>query len=255
MARLLVVDDEPDLRELLRVCLSMAGHDVAVAADGRRGLEMAVALRPDAIVLDVMMPGLDGWSVIGALKSDPDPAVSAIPIILLTARADDLDLVRGGIEGAVRYLTKPFALNDLTGAVSEAVGGPEPEQRQAAQRAALARLARLERGVGQPAQRAPRPRISRLEPVTAANGGPGAPLVADQWPRWLDPDRLSDRDHEVLHVLLTSAGMTEARERLDVSRSYLYARLRNLAAKLDFQSGPSLLQALRAAKAARERGR
>ena len=103
------------------------------------------------VVLDVMMPGLDGWTVLSSLKSDPDPAISSIPVLMLTARAEDLDMVRGGIEGAIRYLTKPFAISDLRQAVADAVaGGPEPEQRRAAQNAALAHLARLERGTGAP---------------------------------------------------------------------------------------------------------
>lgn len=143
MARVLVVDDEPDLRDLLRMSLSLAGHDVSVASDGHKGLGSAREQRPDVVVLDVMMPGLDGWTVLSSLKSDPDPGVSSIPVLMLTARAEDLDMVRGGIEGAIRYLTKPFAISDLRQAVADAVaGGPEPEQRRAAENAALAHLAR-----------------------------------------------------------------------------------------------------------------
>lgn len=253
MARLLVVDDEPDLRDLLRVSLTMAGHEIETAGDGRSGLARAESSKPDAVLLDVMMPGLDGWSVLGAIKSHPDPVVSAIPVIMLTARADDLDVVRGGIEGAVRYLTKPFALDQLRRAVDEALAGaPEPEQRQAAQRAALAQLARLESGLGATREGTARPRLSRLEPVSAGRAPPGR-AGQGPWPPWLSSDRLTGRDHEVLHVLGTSANMNEARQRLNVSRSYLYARLRHLAAKLDFPNGPALVQALRAARAVRER--
>ena len=132
MARVLVVDDEPDLRDLLRMSLGLAGHDVSVASDGHKGLASAREQRPDVVVLDVMMPGLDGWTVLSSLKSDPDPSISSIPVLMLTARAEDLDMVRGGIEGAIRYLTKPFAISDLRQAVADAVaGGPEPEQRRA----------------------------------------------------------------------------------------------------------------------------
>lgn len=251
MARLLVVDDEPDLRELLRVSLSLVGHDVSVAADGHRGLELAVETKPDAVVLDVMMPGLDGWSVLAALKSDKDPTVSGIPVLMLTARADDLDIVKGGIEGAVRYLTKPFAIKDLRQAVDDALAGaPEPEQRQVAQRNALAQLARLEKGLGLPDVPQARPRMSRMEPVSGGQPPP-APPVGQDWPAWLSPDKLTGRDHEVLLVTVASATMAQARQQLNVSRSYLYARLRHIASKLDFQSGPALVQALRAAKAAR----
>ncbi|MGH9105677.1 MAG: response regulator transcription factor, partial [Acidimicrobiales bacterium] len=146
MARVLVVDDEPDLRDLLRISLRLAGHEVSVASDGARGLQSARDVVPDVVVLDVMMPGMDGWAVLKALKSDPDPAVAVVPVVMLTARAEDLDVIRGGIEGAVRYLTKPFAISDLRRAVEEALGGPEPQQRRAAQNAALTHLARLERG-------------------------------------------------------------------------------------------------------------
>jgi len=250
---LLVVDDEPDLRELLRVSLSLVGHDVSVAADGHRGLEMTVETKPDAVVLDVMMPGLDGWSVLAALKSDTDPSVSGIPVLMLTARADDLDIVRGGIEGAVRYLTKPFAIKDLRQAVDDALAGaPEPEQRQAAQRKALSQLARLEKGVGIPEAAMARPRMSRMEPVSGGHSPPGH-AVGQEWPAWLSSDKLTGRDHEVLHVLVTSANISEARQKLNVSRSYLYARMRHIASKLDFQNGPALVQALRAAKAVRDR--
>ena len=159
MACVLVVDDEPDLRELLRVSLGLAGHEVSVAADGTRGLELARLQRPDLVVLDVMMPGLDGWTVLSSLKSDPDPGVANIPVIMLTARAEDLDVVRGGIEGAVRYLIKPFALADLRQAVAEAVEGlPEPEKRRAVLQDVLVHLARLERGAAGPGSVAAHPR-------------------------------------------------------------------------------------------------
>lgn len=253
MAHVLVVDDEPDLRELLRVSLSMAGHRVELAHDGRRGLEMARLLKPQAVILDVMMPGLDGWAVLAAIKADQDPAISRIPVLMLTARADELDALRGGIEGAVRYLAKPFAIQELRQAVADAVAGaPEPEQRQAAQRAALAQLARIEGGPRQGGVNAARPRISRLEPISGGQVAAGFDEEAD-WPAWLSSDRLTGRDHEVLHVLVASANVNDARQCLGVSRSYLYARLRNIASKLEFQNGPALVQALKAAKAARER--
>jgi CheY-like chemotaxis protein len=253
VARVLVVDDEPDLRDLLRLSLRLAGHDVSVASDGHKGLDSARGQRPDVVVLDVMMPGLDGWTVLSSLKSDPDPAVSSIPVLMLTARSEDLDMVRGGIEGAIRYLTKPFAISDLRQAVADAVaGGPEPEQRRAAQNAALAHLARLERGTGTPDSSAARPKMSGLEPVSGgrANGPHGS---RDGWPTWLSPEDLTRRDQEILEMVISCESLLEARARLQVSRSYLYARLRRMASKLDFESGPALVQALRAADAARER--
>lgn len=253
MARVLVVDDEPDLRDLLRTSLGLAGHDVSVASDGHKGLHSAREQRPDVVVLDVMMPGLDGWTVLASLKSDPDPAIASIPVLMLTARAEDLDMVRGGIEGAIRYLTKPFAISELRQAVADAVaGGPEPEQRRAAQNAALVHLARLERGVGAPNTSVARPKLSRLEPVSGVRAnGPGASRA--NWPTWLSPEVLTRRDQEILETAVSCESLAEAGARLQVSRSYLYARLRRMASKLDFQTGPALVQALRAADAARER--
>ncbi len=257
VAHVLVVDDEPDLRDLLRMSLNLVGHDVSLASDGCQALESAQRQRPDVIVLDVMMPGLDGWSVLASLKSDPDPAVATIPVVMLTARTGELDVIRGGIEGAVGYLTKPFALADLRQVVVEAVAGqPEPEQRRAAQHAALVRLARLERGAPATASPAAKPRLSRLEPVSgsalASAAAPAAVLRRD-WPSWLSVEVLTARDQEVLEVVLSSASLAEARARLQVSRGYLYASLRRMASKLGFDNGPVLVQALRAASAGRAR--
>jgi CheY-like chemotaxis protein len=172
---------------------------------------------------------------------------------MLTARAEDLDMVRGGIEGAIRYLTKPFAISDLRQAVGDAVaGGPEPEQRRAAQNAALAHLARLESGTGAAKNSGARPKMSRLEPVSGVLGnGPQSPR--GNWPTWLSPELLTRRDQEILEMVISCENLTEARARLQVSRSYLYACLRRMAGKFDFQTGPALVQALRAADAARER--
>jgi two-component system phosphate regulon response regulator PhoB len=251
----LVVDDEPDLRELLRVSLSLVGHDVSLASDGRSGLQWAREHRPDVVILDVMMPGMDGWSVLTSLKSDPDPAVAMIPVVMLTARAEDLDMVRGGIEGAVRYMTKPFTIDALRRAVGDAVGGqPEPEQRRAAQRAALVHLARLERGtaLAGPAPGA-QPRMSRLEPVSGARTALEGTISRPSWPSWLGVEVLTQRDQEILKTVVSSESLAVARARLQVSRSYLYATLRRMASRLDFESGPALVQALREANARQER--
>jgi hypothetical protein len=95
--------------------------------------------------------------------------------------------------------------------------------------------------------------MSRMEPVSGGQAALEAPTEGASWPPWLTSGRLAGRDQEVLDVLLATTSMSEARERLDVSRSYLYTRLRRVAAKLGFQSGPALVQALRAARAVRER--
>ena len=106
MARVLVVDDEAPIRLLCRVNLEAEGMEVLEAADGPAGLETALRERPDVILLDVMMPGLDGWRVAEELVENPQ--TSAIPIIFLTARAELRDRARGLDLGGLDYVTKPF---------------------------------------------------------------------------------------------------------------------------------------------------
>jgi two-component system phosphate regulon response regulator PhoB len=104
--RVLVIDDEAPIRLLCRVNLEAEGIAVLEASDGPSGLESARRELPDVILLDVMMPGLDGWRVAEELLDDD--RTSAIPIVFLTARAELRDRVRGIDLGGVEYLTKPF---------------------------------------------------------------------------------------------------------------------------------------------------
>ena len=106
MTRVLVIDDEAPIRLLCRVNLEAEGMAVLEAPDGAGGLEVARSERPDVILLDVMMPGLDGWRVAEQLLED-DRTV-AIPIIFLTARAEFRDRARGLDIGGIDYVTKPF---------------------------------------------------------------------------------------------------------------------------------------------------
>ena len=106
MTRVLVIDDEAPIRLLCRVNLEAERMSVLEASDGPSGLETARAEQPDVILLDVMMPGLDGWGVAEALLEDERTA--AIPIIFLTARAEFRDRARGLDIGGVDYITKPF---------------------------------------------------------------------------------------------------------------------------------------------------
>jgi CheY-like chemotaxis protein len=101
-----VIDDEPPIRLLCRVNLRLAGMEVLEAANGAAGIELARRERPDVILLDVMMPEVDGWEVVSALAGDP--ATRDIPIVFLTARSDRVDQRRGLEAGAVAYVTKPF---------------------------------------------------------------------------------------------------------------------------------------------------
>ena len=111
MTKVLVVDDEAPIRLLCRVNLEAERVDVVEAADGESGLELARSERPDVILLDVMMPGLDGWQVAERLVDDE--ATSQIPIIFLTARAELRDRARGLELGGVDYITKPFNPTEL----------------------------------------------------------------------------------------------------------------------------------------------
>jgi two-component system alkaline phosphatase synthesis response regulator PhoP len=125
----LVIDDEAPIRLLCRVNLEAEGIEVIEAGDGASGVDLAKQERPDAILLDVMMPGLDGWSAAERLLTDED--TSAIPIIFLTARADLRDRVRGLDVGGLDYVTKhfnPVELAPLVRGVVDAVERGEREQ-------------------------------------------------------------------------------------------------------------------------------
>ena len=106
MTRVLVIDDEAPIRLLCRVNLEAEGMDVIEAADGPSGVQKARDGKPDVILLDVMMPGLDGWRVAEQLLEDGRTV--GIPIIFLTARAEFRDRARGLDIGGVDYVTKPF---------------------------------------------------------------------------------------------------------------------------------------------------
>jgi len=106
--RILVVDDEAPMRALLRLFLEQNGFAVSEAEDGHAALARARAEQPDLILLDIMMPGLDGWQVCRMLREESD-----VPIIMLTARDDIRDRVAGFDAGADDYLVKPFAEEEL----------------------------------------------------------------------------------------------------------------------------------------------
>ena len=108
-ARLLVVDDEPNIRELLSASLRYAGFEVATAADGQQALAMATSFRPDLLVLDVMMPGLDGFGVVRRMRQ----AGRRTPVVFLTARDAAEDKVSGLTLGGDDYVTKPFSLDEV----------------------------------------------------------------------------------------------------------------------------------------------
>src|SRR3954465_15064366 len=108
-ARLLVVDDEPNIRELLSASLRYAGFEVATAADGQQALTLAESFRPDLLVLDVMMRGLDGFGVVSRMRQSGRHT----PVLFLTARDAAEDKVSGLTLGGDDYVTKPFSLDEV----------------------------------------------------------------------------------------------------------------------------------------------
>jgi DNA-binding response OmpR family regulator len=108
---LVVADDDPDILGLLERRLSRRGYEVVIATDGRAALEVVLRTRPDAVVLDRLMPAMSGEEVCAALKADERTA--AIPVVLLSAHASEREIVEGFGAGADDYLTKPFDLEEL----------------------------------------------------------------------------------------------------------------------------------------------
>lgn len=111
MARVMAVDDDHVIRGLLEVNLEMEGHEVITAVDGQDALDRVREENPDLILLDVMMPNVNGWQVAETLKSDP--ATRNIPIVFLSARAMEADVRKGTDLGVQAYVTKPFDPIDL----------------------------------------------------------------------------------------------------------------------------------------------
>lgn len=115
MTEILIIEDDPTMLDLLATALEFEKFTVHRAPDGEPGLALARQHRPQLILCDVMMPGMDGYSVLAALRADP--ALSAIPFIFLTARGEKKDLRQGMVSGADDYLIKPVAIADLLEAI------------------------------------------------------------------------------------------------------------------------------------------
>ena len=139
--RVLVIDDEAPIRLLCRVNLEAEGMSVLEAPDGPSGLEQARTQAPDVILLDVMMPGLDGWRVAEELLDDP--STEDIPIVFLTARAELRDRARGIDLGGVDYVTKPFNPVELAPLVRELIHRVGQGERDDVRREKIAELREL----------------------------------------------------------------------------------------------------------------
>jgi len=109
--RVVIADDDPDIRRLVEMTVTNAGCDVTVASDGEEALERVRETKPDLIILDVLMPRMDGWEVARALKSDP--ATRDVPVMFLTSRGQEHDVLEGFDSGAVDYMVKPFSPREL----------------------------------------------------------------------------------------------------------------------------------------------
>jgi DNA-binding response OmpR family regulator len=112
MSKVLVVDDDPGIVKLVRGYLEQVGYEVAVAYDGKKAMQIARNQKPDLVILDLMLPEMDGWDVCRALRKE-----SAVPIIMLTARVEESDKLIGLELGADDYVTKPFSPRELVARV------------------------------------------------------------------------------------------------------------------------------------------
>jgi DNA-binding response OmpR family regulator len=108
MLKILLIDDDQTLREMFAEHLHVLGYETFAATDGATGLRLAAEQQPDLVVLDVMMPGMDGWTVCEELRK-----TSPIPVIMLTAKSDEIDKLRGFRLGVDDYVTKPFSFAEL----------------------------------------------------------------------------------------------------------------------------------------------
>ncbi len=121
MTKILAVDDEPDVLLIVQTGLEVEGFDVVTARNGREALEQARAEKPDVILLDVMMPEMDGFEVLGKLKEDDDTAM--IPVIMLTGVSEKSKIQNALMGGTEYYIVKPFEFDELLNKVRQALNG------------------------------------------------------------------------------------------------------------------------------------
>lgn len=127
MATILVIDDDRSLCELLTDYLGRLGHDVTSASDGQTGLAVLAEAQPDIIVLDVTMPGLNGWQTLARIRAE-----SVAPVIMLTARGEESEVLRAFAGGADDYVTKPFSFAQLGARIKAVLDRTSPERGEVA---------------------------------------------------------------------------------------------------------------------------
>ncbi|MFA9445724.1 response regulator [Egicoccus sp. AB-alg6-2] len=218
-AHLLVVDDEPELTRLVRRNLEQAGFTVRTAADGEEAVELLRQRRPDLLLLDVLMPRLDGWGVLAELHRHE--SLRDLPVVMLTALSGERDVIRAHLSGAVRFLTKPFDLEGLLATIREALAPESDEQRLARRqqvRGFVQRLAELD--AGREAS-GPRVTLSRLEspPRPSTGHERGLALL----------DSLTPRQREIARLLAAGVEARTIADRLGTSRSNVYAARKRIA--------------------------
>lgn len=179
--KILVVDDEPSVTDLLAYNLRKANYDVLTAADGREALNVARQSSPDLILLDLMLPGVDGLDVCRELRKTSD-----VPIIMITARGEEIDRVVGLELGADDYVPKPFSVREL-----------------------LARIKAVLRRAAQPEKKASEP-----EGILRGPGGLRLETESRQVTVAETPLPLTRLEFDLLNLLLTNAGRVLTRERL-----------------------------------------
>lgn len=139
--KVLVIDDEPGIIEIVEANLEGDGFEVISASNGKEGLEKIKSEQPELVVLDVMMPEMDGWEVLRSLEKDDSTA--GLPVIMLTAKAADEDYIFGLEEGAVEYITKPFLPQELVNRIKITLMVLNPRMRDERRRNLITKRKRL----------------------------------------------------------------------------------------------------------------
>ncbi len=120
--KVLIADDEPNIVVSLEFLMKREGYEVSIARDGQQALELVRSLRPDLVLLDVMMPSKTGFEVLQAVRADE--AIAGTKILILTAKGRETDIAKGLALGADAYMTKPFSTRELAARVREMLAGP-----------------------------------------------------------------------------------------------------------------------------------
>ncbi len=194
-SRVLIVEDEPDIRDLLAYHLGREGYEIATAATGGEALRQAARARPDLVVLDLMLPEIDGREVCRRLRQDP--ATVSVPVIMLTAKGDEVDRVVGLELGADDYVVKPFSPRELLARVRAVLRRARPVDVQPVPLAAGA---------------------ITLDPGTHAVASSGAPVT------------LTPKEFALLRALLDARGRVLSREFL-LDRVWGYARANEIESR------------------------